>query len=119
MQLSETSLEWSLAHLRRFYSSDFFPEPFEFQAIHTQWSTVKDYLLKLDISKHVPHAAVRLLAPKPNGTFRLVHQLDPVDSLIYTSLVHSVAADIEGFRVPESKNIACSYRIAPDVKGCL
>jgi hypothetical protein len=92
MQLTETSLEWALVHLRRFYSSDFFPEPFEFQAVHTQWNTVKEHLLTLDISKHVPQAALRLLAPKPNGTFRVVHQLDPLDSLIYTALVHSVAA---------------------------
>jgi hypothetical protein len=35
MQLTETSLEWAPVHLRKFYSSDFFPGPFEFQAVHT------------------------------------------------------------------------------------
>jgi hypothetical protein len=117
MQLIEKSLEWALKHLRRFYSSDFFPEPFEFEAIETQWSTVKEHLLRQDISRYVPQAPLRYLAPKANGTFRVVHQLDPLDSLIYTALVHSIAADVEGLRIPERERIVCSYRIAPDING--
>ncbi|UCG54543.1 MAG: RNA-directed DNA polymerase [Dehalococcoidia bacterium] len=57
------------------------------------------------------------LAPKPNGTFRIVHQLDPCDSLIYTALVREICESVEQYRIPESENIACSYRIKPNIDG--
>jgi hypothetical protein len=36
--LNETDLEWSLKHLLRFYSSDFFPKEFEFGPSEDGWS---------------------------------------------------------------------------------
>ena len=117
MNLDPASLEWALKHVNRFYSSDFFPEPFEFKAITTQWKKVKEHLLSIDLTDYTPKSPLQLLAPKPNGTFRVVHQLDPLDSLIYTALVYNISRDIEGNRIPLTEGIACSYRITPDVNG--
>jgi hypothetical protein len=57
------------------------------------------------------------LAPKSNGTFRIVHQLDPIDSIIYTALIYEICPIIEKYRIPEDKHIACSYRIKPSIAG--
>jgi hypothetical protein len=100
MQINEASLEWSLKHIERFYTSDFFPESFEFDAIITQWPAIKRYLLTVDLAKYTPKAPLQFLAPKANGTFRVVHQLDPLDALLYTALVYDVCRDIESDRAP-------------------
>ncbi len=115
--LQETSIEWALLHLERFYDSDFYPRLFEFEAIKHDWSNIKSYLLNLDLDKYAPKVPLTTLAPKPNGTFRVVHQLEPLDSLIYTALVHENAGLIESMRIPEERKIACSYRIKIDLTG--
>src|SRR4030095_2206066 len=115
--LKESSVEWALKHLGRFYASDFFPRPFEFAAISDQWADIKAHLLALDLHSYVPQTPVMSLALKPNGTFRVVHQLDPIDSLIYTALMYEMAAKIEQYRIPSDEKIAWSYRIKPSVNG--
>ncbi len=115
--LKENSLEWALKHLLRYSHSDFYPKIFEFQAIAHNWQQVKDHILSLDLDTYSPKSPLINLAPKYNGTFRIVHQLAPIDSLIYTALIHEVCVVIEGFRIPESEKIACSYRIKPDLEG--
>src|SRR5437588_8345364 len=116
-QLKETSLEWSLKHVTRFYASDFFRQPFELAAIAKDWTAIKQKLLDLDIHAYAPQTPLVLLAPKPNGTFRAVHQLDPIDSIIYTALVYEVAAKIEQYRIPRDSQIVWSYRIKLSAKG--
>jgi hypothetical protein len=115
--LKGSSLEWALKHLGRFYASDFFPRPFEFAAISEQWADIKAHLLALDLHSYVPQTPIMSLALKPNGTFRVVHQLDPIDSLIYTALMYEMAAKIEQYRIPRDEKIAWSYRIKPSVNG--
>ncbi len=115
--VKENALEWSLRHLTRYYDSDFYPKSFEFEAIGSNWPSVKDYILSLDLLEYTPKSPVISLAPKANGTFRIVQKLDPIDSLIYTALVYELHQIIEDYRIPASKNIACSYRIKPDVNG--
>jgi Reverse transcriptase (RNA-dependent DNA polymerase) len=115
--LSEPDLEWSLKHLLRFHSSDFFPKVFEFDAIKADWQRVREHLLTLDLEAYVPKTPFTLLAPKANGTFRAVHQLEPLDALIYTALTKRGAEVFENYRIAESEGIACSYRIVPDLNG--
>lgn len=115
--IQETSLEWALLHLTRYYDSDFFPRLFEFEAIKRDWVNIKQYILGIDLEKYAPKSPLVYLAPKPNGNFRVVHQLDPIDSLIFTAMIYENSSLIEGFRIPEYRNIACSYRIKPDLNG--
>jgi Reverse transcriptase (RNA-dependent DNA polymerase) len=116
-QLREASLEWALKHLTRFYASDFFPRPFEFAAISKRWTEIKRHILQLDLHAYVPQTPLISLALKPNGTFRVVHQLDPIDSVIYTALMYELAAKIEQYRIPRDERIVWSYRIRPSVNG--
>lgn len=106
-----------LLHLTRYYDSDFFPRMFEFSAIKNDWTNVKKHILEINLEDYAPKSPLVYLAPKPNGNFRVVHQLDPIDSLIYTALIYENADLIEAFRIPESRKIACSYRIKPDTVG--
>ena len=117
IKLKENHLEWALKHLLKYADSDLYPRIFEFQAISHNWQEVKNYLLSLDLEKYQPKSPMINLAPKPNGNYRVSHQLEPCDSLIYTSLIKEVCEVIEQSRIPESQNIACSYRIKPDMEG--
>ena len=110
-------LEWTLKHLQKYPHSAFYPRMFELQAIFHNWPKVREYILALDLSKYVPKEATFSLAPKSNRTYRIVHQLEPIDTFIYTALVREICEIVEDYRIPESKNIACSYRIKPDLEG--
>ena len=116
-QLKHASLNWALKHLMRFYASDFFPRAFEFDAIAHDWDAIRKYLAELDLHAYAPQTPIMSLAFKPNGTFRVVHQLDPLDSLIYTALVYEIAPKIEQYRIPRQEKIVWSYRIKVSVKG--
>lgn len=115
--LQETSLEWALLHVTNYYDSDFFPKLFEFEAIKRDWKNIKEYLLKLDLEKYAAKSPVIYLALKPNSTFRVVHQLEPLDSIIFSALLYENSRLIEAYRIPETRKIACSYRIIPDING--
>ena len=117
IKIKENHLEWALKHLQKYSHSDFYPRLFEFAAISHNWQAVKEYILSLDMSIYEPKSPMLHLASKPNGAFRVAHQLDPIDSLIYTALIREVCETIEQYRIPESENIACSYRIKPDTEG--
>ncbi|MBL7129021.1 MAG: hypothetical protein ISS16_08555 [Ignavibacteria bacterium] len=115
--LDENFIEWSLKHHLKFYSSDFFPKSFEFDAIKCNWDEVKDMIKKIDISEYSPKSPKTMLALKPNGNFRIVHNLQPIDSIIYTSLIYEICRKIEKYRISERRKIACSYRIKPTSDG--
>lgn len=116
-RVKENHLEWALKHLQRYSHSDFYPRIFEFAAISHNWQQVKEFILSLDLDNYYPKSPMINLAQKPNGTFRIAHQLDPIDSIIYTALVRELCETIENYRIPESVKIACSYRIKPDLEG--
>lgn len=116
-KLNETSLEWALKHLRHFSSSSFYPKAFEFDAIAHNWKEVKKYISDLDLDEYTPKTPLISLALKPNKNFRVVHQLDPIDSIIYTALIYEIQAIIEDYRIPKSEKISCSYRINADTDG--
>jgi len=116
-KLQDTSLEWALLHVMNFYDSDFFPRLFEFEAIKRNWTNIKAALLDIDLEVYAPKNPVINLALKPNGNYRVVHQLDPIDSLIFAALLNENASIIESYRIPAERKIACSYRIKLDTSG--
>lgn len=115
--IKRESYEWALIHLIKFYDSDFYPTLFEFKAIKHDWDNILPFLLGLDINTYAPETPFISAAPKPNGSYRVVHQLDPLDSLIFTALAYENASKIEAVRIPKERFIACSYRLNPDTDG--
>jgi hypothetical protein len=116
-KLQETSVEWALLHVMNYYDSDFFPRLFEFDAIKRDWTNIKAAILNIDLEKYAPKNPFIFLALKPNGNYRVVHQLDPLDSIIYTALLNEDASIIETYRIPSERKISCSYRIKLDTTG--
>ena len=98
--LEETSIEWALLHVTNLYDSDFYPRLFEFEAIKHSWTNIKAHLLAIDLDEYASKNPVISLALKPNHNFRVVHQLDPIDSIIYSALLYENASNIENFRLP-------------------
>jgi len=110
-RLTRDSLEFAKNHITKFYDSDFFPKPFEYEALWANWEEVVTHLTCNEISGYSIEQPRIFAAPKPNGTFRIVHQLDPINNLIYTALAYLVAEKVEASRVPVDESVACSYRI--------
>lgn len=109
--LTEEALEFAKAHITRFYDTDFFPKALEFDAIWHSWDAVKKELRSKNVAK-IPVMPPRTIAwPKARGGYRIVHQLEPLDTIVYTALVAQIAGAIEQSRPPIEHGIACSYRI--------
>ncbi|MBK3748483.1 RNA-directed DNA polymerase [Stutzerimonas balearica] len=109
--LTDESLEFARQHIFWFYDTDFYPKPFEFKALWHSWEEVKQYLISTPIQQLQTTNPKVLPWLKAKGGYRVVHQLEPLDALIYTALVYICAADIEQARMVPS--VACSYRISP------
>ncbi len=112
--LTEDSLDFAKEHITRFYDTDFFPKALEFEAIWHSWESVKKELLSRNIAKISVRPPRTMAWPKARGGYRIVHQLEPLDSIVYTALVAQIAEAVEQQRPPREAGIACSYRIELD-----
>lgn len=109
MQITEESLEFARRHISAFYDTDFFPKPFEFTALWHSWDDVKAYLLRTPLKEVTSSQPKALPWRKARGGYRVVHQLEPLDSLLYTALAYLIADKVESHRMgPE---VSCAYRI--------
>ncbi len=112
--LTNESLEFARGHIQRYYDSDFFPKPFEFNAIWHSWVDVKKFLSASNVYKLPVAPAKSGTWHKPKGGFRIVHQLEPLDALVYTALVYQISEAVEKARHEVDAHVACAYRIALD-----
>ncbi|ODS38844.1 hypothetical protein BEH94_03305 [Candidatus Altiarchaeales archaeon WOR_SM1_SCG] len=119
LRLNEHSLDWALQHALKYGDTDVFPFPFEYYAIAHDWDNIKSFLLKQDIHTWVVRPNRVLLSPKSKYGFRVVTQIDPLDFLVYSSIIKDIASDIESRRIHPSKNIVFSYRYQPNDQGQL
>jgi hypothetical protein len=110
--ISETALDFARDHITKYYDSDFFPKPIEFEALWHQWPEVKAELKSKNVGKLWVTPPRALTIAKPKGGFRVVHQLEPLDAVVYTALACEVAASVEAARMPSKERIACSYRLS-------
>jgi hypothetical protein len=117
--LRPDSLNWAVTHLLRYGDTDVLPVPFEFQAVRTNLADVIDHLGALDLERHQTRAYVRVLTPKYPVGFRVISQLDPIDTIIYTAAAYEASAAVEAFRASRDLRIACSNRLAPQPDGTL
>src|SRR4051794_25681141 len=117
LTISDASLEWALTHALKQSDTDIFPAAFEFEAISKNWSEIKSVLQQADASQWTVRATRRCLVPKHKFGFRISTQLDPLDFLIYTALVHEVGKKLETTRIPVTDGIVHSYRFSPNADG--
>jgi hypothetical protein len=111
LTLQPSTFDWALAHVLRYRDTDVLPFPFEFRAIEHDWENVRKYLMAADVSSWAVRPHRTLIAPKARYGFRVVTQLDPLDFLVFASLVRDVAEDIEARRAPIGRGFVFSYRV--------
>ncbi|MDB5801158.1 MAG: hypothetical protein JWL63_2097 [Rhodocyclales bacterium] len=119
LKLQAASLDWALAHVQWYGDTDVFPVPFEYDAIEHDWVNVKASLLDADVLQWTTRPQRILLSPKNKTGFRVITQLDPLDFIVFASLVREIAAELETRRVPVPENRVFSYRAAPLADGQL
>lgn len=112
--LTDESLDFARRHLTKYYDTDFFPKPFEFNAIWYKWDELKKLPRQDIVMKSTP---IAIPWKKARGGFRIVHQLNPLDSIVYTAITYSIAKEIEIRRQEHHSKAVCSYRIHLDSSG--
>lgn len=98
VKLTEDELEASLKYIESTRASDFFPQPFEFQAIRHSWDKVRPVLEGVELLSYTPRPAIQLIAPKQRSLVRPAHLLDPIDTILYTGLIFRIAPIVESKR---------------------
>lgn len=119
MNLSPDSIDWAISHLDKVGDSDLFPRPLELNAVLALRGDMKRLLSSQDVSQLLPSAARRFTVPKDDLSVRQATQLNLLDSIILTALVHEYGDSIEKRRLPTSENKIFSYRFKPDPDGWL
>lgn len=110
--ITQDGLDFARRHLTTYYDTDFFPKPFEFKALWHGWENVSKLLSNPGWQPF--GNPITIPWKKPRGGYRVVHQLDPIDSICYAAATYSISKDVEKNRQPRKERIACSYRIDPD-----
>lgn len=117
LALQAYSLDWALAQALLSSDTNVFSRCFEFKALHHDWIEVRKWLRGSDILDWHVSSTRSTLAPKHALGFRKVTQLDPVDYVIFTSLVREVGKQLEKSRIPAADNIVFSNRFDPHSSG--
>ena len=119
MRLDPDSIDWSLKHIEKHQLNiSLFPKPCEFKAIREDWNEIRNNLANLNLpSDWKIREARKIFAPKSYNGFRLCTQLDPLDEIIYFSLIYELGLDIEKGRINKNKELALSYRYLPNRDG--
>jgi hypothetical protein len=117
LNLDPDSIKWSIKSILKYGDTDVFPKSFEYDAINDNIDFIIDYLSSQNILEWYVRPHRSLLAPKARYGFRIVTQLDPLDTIIFLSLVKEIGADLESKRVSIDKDIVFSYRYSPNREG--
>ncbi len=119
LSLSQASLDWSLAHALKYGYVEFFPPAFEFEAIKHDWPRIGRWLRDQNVLEWQTRPFRHCLSPKHRYGFRISTQLDPLDFLVYSALVHEVGRDLERRRVAATNQTVHSYRFRPASDGVM
>ena len=113
--VSVDALNWAIRHVIRHGDTDIFPVPFEYEALADEWPDLLKPLTQRNFRGLPLRSHLAWAVPKGHTGFRIAHQLDPLDTLVYTALVYEMGKVIERSRQP--KTVACAYRFRPKDRG--
>jgi len=117
MKLNQSSISWAMKHLFKESDTDLFPKPLEIKVINDMHDKVLDKLKDVDLGNYKWKAARRFVIPKAEFSYRIVTQLDPIDSILFSAIVYEYGKFIESRRQPINK--VFSYRFSPSSDGTL
>lgn len=110
VNLNPAALDWALKHVSKFGDTIFLPKAFEYEAITANWNDIRTWMVTQDMRSWNPRAHRRFLASKTRYSFRYVTQLDPLENLAFTALVHQVGGQLEAIRRPKVDRVVYSWR---------
>jgi hypothetical protein len=111
--LEKRSLERAVLHLTSLGDTDIFPSPFEFKFYELEQESLVDLLKDLNTGSHTPTSAFECLCPKGTLSFRIAHQLFPIDMLLYTAAVIQISPALEEMKLEGEKG-PFAYRFIDD-----
>lgn len=117
MKLNQQSIQWALEHLKKESDTDLFPKPVEIDIMYDQKDALTSILENIDIGSYVWNPYRRFIIPKGELSYRIVTQLNPIDSVFMSAIIYEYGQLIEQKRIPLSENRVFSYRFSPDTTG--
>lgn len=118
--LDRKSIQFAVDSILQIGDGDVFPRLFEFQVIHLLGEYAIDELCRKDLSNYYNIRSHRsAMIPKDTYSIRKVTQLDPIDSIIFTAIIHQFGQEFEKLRRPVSENTVFSNRFKPSSGGHL
>ncbi len=119
IKIGDNSIKWAMKHLLEQRDTDIFPFPIELNIINDEIDYVSTKLRNKGISEYKWHYARRFIMPKDLLSFRIVTQLDPIDSLFLAALIKEFGHIIEDSRVPAEDKVVFGNRYEPSADGRL
>ena len=114
-RIEERWLEQAIDHLVRYGDTDIFPRLPEIAFFESAKASLVEELKTLDLDSFSPKGAIESLVPKSRFGFRIAHQLDAIDTILFLATVLEISSGIESRRSPSPQ--AFSYRILPFDNG--
>lgn len=119
MRLPIDSIEWAIKHIDKENDTDLFPKPFEINIIKEYIEFCKIELSKIEIGNYKWKPSRRFIIPKDEVSYRVITQLDPLDSFYLSAIIKEYGSKIEAKRVPVSEKRVFGNRFAPSSDGFL
>jgi len=119
MKLSKDSIGWAIKHLDKENDTDLFPKPYEINIIKEYSEFCIEELTKIDIGSYKWKPSRRFIIPKDEVSYRVITQLDPLDSVYLSAIIKEYGQQIESKRVPQSEKQVFGNRFAPSSDGLL
>lgn len=103
------STKRAILHLVELADTDILPPLFEFRFFADCSDSIAQKLESVNFGAYRPKSCFEVLSPKTRLSFRIAHQLYPLDTLLYTAAVLDIAPQIEAMRLPPDEG-PFSYR---------
>src|SRR5579862_7686904 len=117
--VNSTALDWALANLERRGANDLLPKSPFIAALRGNWPSVRSQLANIDLATHKPASPRMVYVPKHATAFRVSHDLDLVDHLLFSAFVYEIGDTLEGSRDGYANERVYSCRFAPESNGSL
>lgn len=115
--LSREALECAIDHLCRFGDTDVFPHLCEINFLREQKVAVTDVLASLNLDQFQPAQAIEALCPKSRYGFRIAHQLNYVETVLFTAALIEIGSDLEKLKSKDPSYGPFAYRFSNNKVG--
>ncbi len=117
MKLNDNSIEWAIIHNKEMKDTDLFPIPKEIEIFFDNLDETVKAFKDIDFPNYEWQSARRYLIPKKELSYRMATQLNPLDSVLFTAIIHQFGEYIEKRRISIHENKVFSYRFSPNKLG--